>query len=178
VALLTGAALALAGSGCFVVTDNTTEPDPPADAPAQWSVDSGATMVVSPGQGAGLFVEYHGNGDWDVYTSCDTDITDRPCAFDVIISADPGVGIAGPTLHDKEPVDSLELRSDGSFRMVTGTAGSLDGVTFTTDPGAAIRIDMLLDGEAQPDFINWVSDGAHQQNAETNPADFIPTPEF
>lgn len=168
-------ALGVASSGCFLVTDNNDIPDPPTDTPAQESVDTGAVILVDPGQGAGLFVEYRGDGEWDVFTSCDTDITDRPCQFDVIISAAPGVSISAPTLHDAEPVDSLELRSDGSFRMATGTATKLGGVNFSTDPGAAIQIDMLLDGEAQPDFVRWISGGLSQEGTTTNPADFIPT---
>ncbi|MFT3772153.1 MAG: hypothetical protein QM820_42655 [Minicystis sp.] len=167
--------LGAATTGCFVITDGGGDPLPPADTPAQELVDTGATMSVDAGQGAGLFIEYTGGGQWDVFTSCDTDVTNRPCDFDVIISVAPGVSISAPTLHDAEPVDTLELRSDGSFRITTGTASGLDGVTFTTDPGASIVIDMLLDGQAQPDYIRWVSGGALQAGTTTNPAEFIPS---
>ncbi|APR77771.1 Hypothetical protein A7982_03118 [Minicystis rosea] len=171
------AAFAAGAAGCFIVTDNGASPAPPSDTPSQEIVDTGASLQVAAGQGAGLFVEYHGDGAWDVYTSCDTDLTNRPCLFDVIISSASGGSIAAPTLHDAEPVDAIELRADGSFRITTGTASRLDGVTFTTDPGASIEIDMLLDGQAQPTFIHWSRDGVavHGDETTTNPVDFTPT---
>lgn len=170
------AAFALAISGCYVIDDNGGEPPFPADEPAQESLDTGATMEITPGRGAGLFVEYLGAGAWNVYTSCDTLVTERPCVFDVIFAVAPEVTIVAPTLsRDAEPVDRLSLQKDGSFRLLTGTASKLDGVTFSTDAGAALRIDMLLDGQARPDLIHWISGAAHVVGTTTNPVDFIPT---
>ena len=174
--LAAGLALGAATSGCFVVTDGGASPLPPSTDPAQESIDTDALIAVTPGKGAGLFVQYAAGGQWDVFTSCDTDITDRPCAFDVIISADPSVALSNPQKHDFEPVDTLTLETDGSMHLVTGTAGKLDGLSFTADPGAAIRVDMLLDGAAQPDYVHWISGGVYQdQGTTTNPADFVPT---
>jgi hypothetical protein len=169
-------ALAAAPSGCFISSDSG-DPAPPSAVPDQERIDTNAHMPVTGGAGAGLWIEYQSGGSWDVYTSCDTDVSHRPCAFDVIVSAPEGASISGPELHDEEPVDTLELRADGTLRMITGTAAGLDGVRFTTDPGAAIQIDMLLDGQAQPRFINWVSDGAHVTGTDTttNPLVFVPT---
>lgn len=173
-ALAATVGLAGAAAGCFIVTDNGDSPAPPSQTPSQEIVDTGASLQVAEGRGAGLFVEYHGQGVWDVYTACDTDITHRPCLFDVIVSA---ASIAAPLLHDAEPVDAIELRADGSLRLTTGTASRLDGVTFITDPGATIEIDMLLDGRAQPTFIYWSRDGVTARGDETttNPVDFTPT---
>lgn len=167
------ALLAAATSGCFISAD-AGDPAPPSTTPDRESIDTNAHMPVAGGEGAGLWVEYQTGGAWDVYTSCDTHLGNRPCDFDVILSA---ASISGPELHDQEPVDTLELRADGTLRMITGTAAGLDGVRFTTDPGAAIQIDMLLDGQAQPRFINWVSDGAHVTGTDTttNPLVFVPT---
>lgn len=174
---IAAACLALGNAGCFVVTDSGSGgPSGPAVDPDPFTIDTGAVFDVVPGQGAGLWIEYLGDGAWDVYTSCDTAITDRPCDFDVILSAGPDAAVSMPELHDAEPVDSLELRSDGSFRMITGTALGLDGVTFTTDPGAPLTVDLLLDAQAQPSYLNWISDGAHVTGTEStsNPVIFIP----
>jgi hypothetical protein len=176
-ALLACAVLGAATSGCFIITDDGgSGPPAPSATPDQISIDTGATLSVTPGQGAGLFVEYLGGGAWDVFTACDTAITNRPCDFDVIITVGQGVGIQDPKLHDAEPVDSLALISSG-FQVKTGTALKLDGVTFSTDPGASIKVDMLLDGEARPPFINWVSGGEHVSGTSdtTNPVEFVPT---
>jgi hypothetical protein len=173
--LAAGLGFGAATSGCFVVTDGGSSPLPPSTDPAQESIDADAVIAVSPGQGAGLFVQYASGGQWDVFTSCDTDITDRPCSFDIIISADPTVVLAGPKPHDFEVVDTLTLESDGSIHVITGTAGKLDGVSFSAEPGASIRVDVLLDGAAQPDYVHWISGGVYQdQGALTNPVDFVP----
>ena len=178
-------ALGAATSGCFVVTDGGASPLPPSTDPSQESLDTDALITVTPGKGAGLFIQYAQNDPhapatperrWDIFTSCDTDISDRPCAFDVIISADPTVVLSDPKAHDFEVVDTLTLETDGSIHLVTGTAGKLDGVSFDADPGAVIRIDMLLDGAAQPDYVHWISGGVYQdEGAVTNPVDFVPT---
>lgn len=176
-ALAACAGLGASTTGCFIITDNGgSGPPVPTDTPDQLSIDTGATMSVAAGQGAGLFVEYLGGGNWDVYTSCDTALSDSPCSFDVIITVDAGVTIEAPMLHDAEPVDTLTL-IDSGFQLKTGTALKLDGVAFTTDPGAVIRVDMLLDGEADPTFIHWVSGGHHVTGTSetTNPVDFVPT---
>jgi len=176
-ALAACAGLGAATAGCFIITDDGgSGPLAPAATPDQLSIDTGATMSVAPGQGAGLFVEYLGGGAWDVYTSCDTAITDRPCDFDVIVTVGSGGGVEAPALHDAEPVDSLALLSSG-LHLKTGTALKLDGVTFSTDPGASIVVDMLLDGEARPPFIHWVSGGAPVTGTDetTNPVELVPT---
>jgi len=169
----------VATSGCFVVTDGGAAPAPPAAVPALESVDTDVPdaprLMVTPGAGAGLWVQYRAGGLWDVFTSCDSKMTNRPCNFDVIISADGAGALSDPKPHDFQPVDSLARSSDHSIHLVTGTAGGLDGVTFTSDPGAKLGIDMLLDGQAQPTFVNWISGGLRQPGTTTNPVDFVPT---
>lgn len=145
-------------------------------AAADERVDADATMSVSPGEGAGVFVQYASGGHWNVFTSCDTNRSDRPCRFDIVIlPVDSSVSISGPQGQQLEPVDVLTLGSDGSIRLQTGTAGRLDGVSFDADPGATMRVDVLLDGEARPDFVNWVSDGEQRQGTAGNPVDFKPS---
>lgn len=174
--MLSVLALAAATSGCFISGD-AGDPAPPSATPDRESIDTNAHMSVTGGAGAGLWVEYRSGGSWDVYTSCDTDISHRPCDFDVLVSVEAGAAVSDPVLHDQEPADTLDLRADGSLRLITGTAAGLDGVRFTTDPGAAVRIDLLLDGQAEPSFIHWVSDGEAVTGTDTttNPLVFVPT---
>lgn len=174
--LLAALSLAVATSGCFITTDTGPPPAPPSDEPAVESVDIGATMDVPPGRGAGLFVEYLGAGAWSVYTSCDTLVTEQACVFDVIVSTPSGAAILAPKLAGgAHPEDTLSPRSDGGLRFVVGTESTLVGVTFSTQAGAPIEIDMLLDGQARPDFIHWMNGGAHVVGTTTNPVDFLPT---
>ena len=169
--------LGTATSGCFVVSAGGS-PAPPAALPAQESIDTDAPdaprLMVTPGEGAGLWVQYRTGGLWDVFTSCDTKITGRACNFDVILSAEPPSGLADPKPHDFHTGDSASF-AGGSIGLVTGTSGGLDGVTFLSDPGAILRVDMLLDGAAQPLFVNWIGGGTRQPGTTTNPVDFTPT---
>jgi hypothetical protein len=165
--------LGSATSGCFV-EDN----GPPVDgSPAEMSIDTGATLDVTPGDGAGMFVEYGGGGHWNVFTACDTAISPSgtACTFDILISADPGVVLSNVLPQDLDPADSLTLQSDGTIHLVAQTSTGGGGVSFDADPGAVIEIDMLLDGIAQPFYVNWIGDGVAQQGAPTNPVDFAPT---
>lgn len=170
--------LSAATSGCFIIDDNGNAPPYPGE-PDQIHVDTGAAFTnITPGDGAGVFVEYFGDGAWSVTTTCDTDKTDRPCEYDIVISAAEDVSISDPQLlPSSEPVDKLTLRDDGSIQLTTGTASRLGGIIFYTDPGAAIELDMLLDGQAQPWFIYWITDGEpiHGDETSSNPIDFIPT---
>lgn len=169
--------LAAATSGCFILDGHSGAPPYPGD-PDQVEVDTGAVINVTPGEGAGVFVEYFGDGAWSVTTSCDTDLTNRPCAYDIIIAVAPEITVSSPALvPTSEPVDRLTLRDDGTFRLTAGTASRLGGITFLTDPGAAIEMDMLLDGQAQPWFVFWSQDGelASGDEESSNPIAFTPT---
>jgi hypothetical protein len=144
-------------------------------ASARESVDADAVMSVRPGEGAGIFVQYASGGHWNVFTACDTNRSNQPCRFDILISADSTVAFSDPQGQQLEPVDVLTLGADGSIRLQTGTALKLDGVSFDADPGATIRVDVLLDGEARPDLLNWISGGELRQGATDDPVDFTPT---
>jgi hypothetical protein len=137
-------------------------------------VDPGAQMSASPGEGVGLFVQYQGDGRWDLFTTCDTAVTGAACNFDVVISADPGVYFSGIVGTDLGPSGSVSLQSDGSIRLVTDTDFATDGVSFDADAGATIEVDVLLDGVAQPQFIFAVSNGVLLQGMPGNPVDFTP----
>lgn len=165
--------LGAASSGCFIITDNGGDPLPPVDPAGEESVDPNAMMDPTPGYGAGLFVEYTSGGGWTLYATCDTVVTDAPCTFDVIVTVDPGAGLDAPELTGESPDDALRL-VDGGFQLYTVTADEMPMVTFMADPGVGITVDMLLDGFAQPEYVNWVSGGVHRQDPGANPVRFTP----
>jgi hypothetical protein len=165
--------LGAASSGCFIITDNGGDPAPPVDPAGEESIDPGAGMTPTPGLGAGLFIEYASGGDWTLFVTCDTEVTDAACAFDVIVTVDPGAGLAAPELSGESPDDTVRL-VDGGFHLYTVTTGEMPMVTFSADPGAGVTVDMLLDGFAQPEYVNWVSGGVQQQDPGVNPVRFTP----
>ncbi|MFL5582108.1 MAG: hypothetical protein ACJ8AO_17215 [Gemmatimonadaceae bacterium] len=170
------AGLSLFGTGCFVdasigVDGTIVDPGPVI---AEVSIDPGATLEASPGDGVGLFVEYAGGGHWNVFTTCDTAFSGTSCNFDVLVSADPRVQLSHVEGYELNAFDTLSLNGDGSIQLVTDTDFGMNGMSFDADPGATIEVDILLDGEAQPQFIYAVSDGVILKGVPTSPVDFTP----
>lgn len=139
------------------------------------TIDSGATMSLSPGDSAGLFVQYAQGGHWNLSTTCDTRTSGQSCAFDVLLSPASGSSFSAVQGQDLGDGDTLELRSDGTVRLVTATSYGTNGVTFDSDPGALVEVDTLLDGVEQPSFVNVVSNGAVLEGVPTNPVDLSPS---
>jgi hypothetical protein len=138
-------------------------------------IDAGATLPLTPGESVGLFVQYAPGGHWNVTTTCDTRISGQSCAFDVVISPAPGATFSALEGQGLSRDDTLELRSDGSVRLVTATTSGTDGITFDSDPGALIEIDALLDGVVQPRLLHVVSEGAVLDGVPDNPVDLSPS---
>lgn len=178
--LTVSAVLALGATGCVFTGSasvDTTDPvvvDDPGPAISTVSIDPGASMSASPGDGVGLFVSYDAGGHWTIFTTCDTAISGASCNFDVLVSADPRVIIENVEPADLNPSDRLMLNSDGSINLVADTDFGMNGFSFDADPGAMIEVDMLLDGVAQPRFVYAVSDGVLLEGVPTNPVDFDP----
>jgi hypothetical protein len=167
------AGLALGAAGCFVQADVPGDVTvAPGAAPI--SLDADATLSATPGRGVGLFVEYAEGGHWHLFTACDTAISGASCSFDVLVSAGPGA-----TLHDVRGEDLVDgdfigLPDDDSIHLATETSLGLNGLRFDADPGAAIALDVLLDGEPAPRFVYAVSDGAVQEGVPRTPVDLAP----
>ncbi len=159
------------------------QPTETTAAPAQLSIDTGATVTVSPGQGVGVFVEYASGGRWTIHTSCDTLESKYACGFDLFVS---GVStstvlsdVQGTSLSD---ADELDVGRDGTVHLSTQTSTNLDGVTFSAPPGAVIRLEMYLDGamvdsngDPQSRFVYWIGDGVLRTGAPTDPVELSPT---
>lgn len=173
--------LALGSAGCAfqgaatLTTDPAPgNPAPPASAVAQIPVDPGGSMSSQPGSGVGLFVQYDLGGHWNLFTTCDTQISGASCSFEVVVSAGAGVTLDKVRGVGLEPSDSVTLEPNGSIRLVTDTSFGSDGLAFDADPGALIEVDMLLDGVAQPRFVFVVSQGVLVSGVPSNPVDFAP----
>jgi hypothetical protein len=138
-------------------------------------VDADATIPLTPGESVGLFVQYARGGHWNLSTTCDTQSSGQSCAFDVLVSPAPGASLSGVEGQGLSRDDALELRSDGSVRLVTATSFGTDGITFDSDPGALIEVDALLDGVDQPRLVHVVSEGTVVEGVPTNPVDLSPS---
>jgi hypothetical protein len=138
------------------------------------TIDTGSTLEATAGDGVGVFVEYAGEGRWHVWTACDTNSSHADCGFDVFASVPSGGAITNPTGENLEGEDNVRVESDGAVHLAAATSTEFDGMTFETDPGSTVELEVFLDGEAQPHFVYWVGDGVLHNGAPTNPVDFAP----
>ena len=176
--LLATLAAAASLTGCFVGVDAgadviVTDPVVVTTIP-DVMIDTGAQMSADPGNGVGLFVQYQGDGRWDLFTTCDTAFSGAACDFDVVISAAPGDYFTGVMGTDLSPASDVALQDDESLRLVTSTSFGTDGVSFDATPGSTIEVDVLLDGVPQPAFIFAVSGGVVMNGMPSNVVDFTP----
>lgn len=150
---------------------------PSGDVP-QSAIDTDATIAgVTPGDGAGAFVEYAAGGTWHVFTACDTNVSGYSCAWDIIVGADGGITNFTPDRLETSNTEWVDWSDQGTVRLVATTANDTDGFYFTAQPGATARVDVYLDGEPAPRFIYWVGDGGLHRGAPSNPIDLTPTAE-
>jgi hypothetical protein len=168
--VVAGAVLAIGASGCIV----TPLPIQPVPEVAQVSVQPGAPKVSPPGGGVGLFVQYDTGGHWRLLTNCDTAISGASCAFDVTVSAVVGVKIDNVKGLSLGPTDSFVQFGDGSVNLVTNTTFGSEGLAFDANPGATIRLQVLVDGLPKPTLIHVVSQGGQFDGVPTNPIDLHP----
>jgi len=147
--------------------------------PVQTYIDVDAQIETTPGEGAGVFVEYAKGGHWVLRTTCDTLKNGPPCAWDIIITPEDGRSISNVEPRDLEAKDSVGTYPDfpRSYQLVAETAGDIDGFTFDTEPQTAISVDVFLDEACALPYVFWVGDGAVHTGAPSNPIVLIPTPE-
>jgi hypothetical protein len=124
-------------------------------------VDTGQTLTASPGQGVGVFTEYHAGGHWRVWWTCDTAVTSLPCSFRIDIT--PGTGMAGSFANvdvgaSTNPATLLSP-SSSSITVTSTTKTDLDSVTFDTAPGASITLDAQINGAENGQLLFFVQDG-------------------
>lgn len=168
--------VALCG-GCIIVDDGYDGPHyyygpDYYDDPVYVTIDANEVMNTALGEGVGLFVEYESGGTWRLWTSCDTNLTGYACAFDVY-------AIAGSSVHnviteDLEAYDHVDITSSDSLVFYAETGSNFDGVTFDTQAGVSLEVELVLDGYVEPSFIYWVGDGVLHEGAAGSPVVFSP----
>src|SRR6185295_2979385 len=144
----------------------------------------GGAVELEPGAGVGVAVAYDGNGLWQLTTACDTDQTGEVCRFDILITGDE----SGSVLSDAEGVDlesedELSAPDPLALEMAFVTEDDLDGATLSAEPGASLRVGVLLydplldsgfDWTDDPRLLSWVGHGAVNWGAPSNPVDLTP----
>jgi len=158
--------LALAASGCVW----SSEGPPPPRLVTQATVDTGPTLTVSPGTGAGVFVEYQAGGHWHVWWTCDTNLSGLPCTFHVDVIAQSGTigNVAGDRL---EANDSLVTPNPTEVTLDTSTSTGVDGVFFDTDPGAAINVLQVIGDAQDGTYFYWSQGGQILGGGDVDAAD-------
>ncbi len=165
---------ALVGAGVLVgcVADSTSSSSGAAGAgpygsstvsaaqPLLVDVDTDATLVTTPGNGIGVYVEYQSGGHWRVSWTCDTVLTNLSCNFVVDASVITG-SISNPTSEGLEGGDSVTQASARQIEAVTTTTTGDDAILFDTTPGAVITLTVSLNAPVSFFFVqdNQVNGG-------------------
>jgi hypothetical protein len=121
-------------------------------------IDRGVFLELDAGYYAQASVEYAGDGFWRVAVSCDTADSGYRCYWDMVVSP-----IDAPL--DSVETEGLEAQDDVStffrapgieaVRFTTETAYDVDAFTLATDPGAGLRVDVLLDDACAGPYLSW-----------------------
>ena len=148
---------AFLANGCVIVADDDDgHYDEPVSEPYFATIDRGQVLTTDLGVGAGMFVEYAEGGKWTIWGSCDTELSGLTCLWDVYVRAQGP--ISGLEARNLESEDVTEFTSDSSLVLLTATTEGSDGISFTTDPGALIRLEVYLDGYEAPDYLVWFNE--------------------
>lgn len=138
-------------------------------------IETDTRIDVDKGQGAGVFLEYASGGEWELFTTCDTQVSDLLCEFDIVLSVPLGSQIESATRVELERGDHVVRQEGGVLQLLWLTGSDFDRVTFRTDPGETLRLDALIDGYPDPELIFWNGYGALQIAAPSNPLDLTPS---
>lgn len=137
-------------------------------------IESDVWLDTEPGYGAAVFVEYTSGGEWEVFTTCDTELSGFVCAYDVLLSVEPGQRLRDVQGVDLEVEDAVVRHDRGVVQLLAYTAFGFDRVRLRTAPGATLRVDAWLDDYADPLVIVWNGYGSVQRGGGTNPLDLTP----
>jgi hypothetical protein len=129
--------------------------------------DVGPKLVATSGEG--LSVEYSSGGLWHLQTTCSKGYQ---CGFEVTAEVFSG-SVGNITGEDLEPSDMIGSSCPDTAYMMVTTAGDVDGMTFTTDPGAKVRVTALLDHMIFANLIYWAENGKVRHDG-SNPMDLTP----
>ncbi|HTV24455.1 MAG TPA: hypothetical protein VMG12_37450 [Polyangiaceae bacterium] len=183
-----GAALGLSALGLTACVEPDMDPylddsARPIPGVVELGIDRGGAVQLEPGEGIAVAVQYGEGGAWEVATACDTARSGVRCDFDILVSTDESATIDFFDGQNLESTDVVDAPDAYAVSAVLDTGDDTDGFSFTTSPGATVRVSALLydpsfdswfEWSDDPRFINWVGDGAVHQGAPTNPVDLTP----
>ncbi|MRG91626.1 hypothetical protein [Polyangium spumosum] len=174
--------LGSATTGCIIVDDNDggtviiDDRDPLPEQPMLMSIETDVALESVPGDGVGVFVEYYSGGTYRIWTTCDTNFSGSVCPMDIFTSVDQSSSIHSVTTVDLEGADQVNINeAAGTVDMYVDTSVDIDAIEINTTPGAILRVEVLIDGVAQPRFVYWFGNGVLHNGAPTSPVDFVPT---
>lgn len=146
-------------------------------------IDRDGQVQLEPGQGVAVAVQYGEGGVWQVTTACDTALSGARCDYDIVVSTADDAAIGSFDGQGLEEADDLQAPDAFALAAVLDTGDDTDGFSFTTPPGATVRVSALLydpgfdswfEWSDDPRFISWVGGGAVHRGAPTNPVDLTP----
>lgn len=137
-------------------------------------IDPNATLVQTPGNGIGVYVEYETGGHWNVTWTCDTNLTGLSCPYIIDASVAQGT-ITSPVPQGFGAGDSLTQPGPQDIEAITTTMGGVDQVTFDTDPGTTLQINVRLNAPVSFFFVQDGKVNGGYKGSLTNPLIFQPT---
>lgn len=125
-------------------------------------IDRAVFLELDAGNYAQASIEYAGDGFWRVAVSCDTEASGYLCFWDLVVSP-----IDAPL--DSVETEGLEAEDDASLffrapgveavRFTSETDFDVDAFTLATEPGAGLRVDVLLDDACAGPYLSWSENG-------------------
>ncbi len=163
------------GGQHMVMTEPTT-PAPPVVQPPEgpMKIDTDATLNAAPGEGVGVMVEYMSGGEWNIRTTCDTNVSAAVCTFDLTASLKAGTFELVES-DGVEGADTLKVVEATQAVLHAETASDTDGMRIKAAPGAILRLEVMLDGKPEARFVYWMSGGVVNEGAPMNPVEFEPS---
>jgi hypothetical protein len=155
------------GAPTTTATPTPTAP-PPSGPPPKLSLDTDKSLTATPGDGAGVFVTYRDGGHWSIKWTCDTNSSQRTCAFDVSVTTQ------GISNFVAMPASSIVARDAVKLRAQTDTAATIDGLDIDVAPGSSIVLSATINGAPAPNLVFYVSNGK-LTTEPTDPVEFVPT---
>jgi len=141
-----------------------------SDPAAGVMIDTDIGAKLTPATGDSVSVEYSSGGLWHVQSTC---LSGYACEWEVTAEVFNG-SVSNVMGEDLETNDSVGSVCPDTAFMTVSTAADLDGMIFTTAPGAKIRLTAALDHSLYANLIIWADGGKVRNDANSNPLDLTP----
>lgn len=155
----------------------TPQPTSTSNVPTRVAIATGETLEAEPGKGAGVFVEYQAGGKWRVWTTCDTEITNTACHYQLSLQPEQGARLSTPSTPVAGSGDNrIDSATSSLISASLTTSTDTDSLEFYLDPpGASLQLQASLDGAQDGRIIFWIGPDVLHTGAPSNPVIFEPT---